>query len=266
MSLGESQSESAFPDQERHWNRHAARYDDIFLDPFAAGVVNPLWNALDALKKSRRKTAADLGCGTGSLLPHLTERFARVIALDFAPAMLLRARERLGPDQASRVRFLERSMEELDDLAGQVNVAIAINSLVMPDVRKIDRTLRAIRACLRPDGVLLGIVPSLDAIQYHTMLLYDEALKHGLDPAEARRFTAYHAEHRLYDFALGYFRYRGLRQKFWMPFEVEHRLTRAGFQDIHLSKVLYPWDENQAGSTELGDNPPSWDWFFEAHR
>ena len=73
-------------------------------------------------------------------------------------------------------------MDELDDLAGQVDVAIAINSLVMPDVRKIERTLRAIRACLRPGGVFLGIVPSLDAIQYQTLLLYDQALEHGLDP------------------------------------------------------------------------------------
>ncbi|MGC8640668.1 MAG: class I SAM-dependent methyltransferase [Isosphaeraceae bacterium] len=261
-----SQREITVPDQQRHWSRHAARYDDFFLDPFAAGVVNPLWKALDAVRKPRSKTVADLGCGRGPLLPHLIERFARVIALDFAPGMLVRARERLGPDLAHRVRFLERPMEQLDDLAGQVNVAIAINSLIMPDVRKIEQTLEAIRACLRPDGVLLGIVPSLDAIQYHTMLLYDQALEHGLDPAEARRFTAHHAEHKLYDFAFGYFRFRGLRQKFWMPFEVEHRLTRAGFRDIHLSKVLYPWEENMAGSQELRTNPPSWDWFFQAHR
>jgi hypothetical protein len=135
----------------------------------------------------------------------------------------------------------------------------------MPDVRLIDRTLRSIHASLRPEGVLLGIVPSLDAIQYHTLLLYDQALEHGLDLEDARRSTALHAEHRLYDFAFGFFRFRGLRQKFWLPFEVEHRLTRAGFRGIHLSKVLYPWDETLAGDTGLRMHPPSWDWFFEAH-
>jgi SAM-dependent methyltransferase len=259
------QREIFIPDQERHWSRHAARYDDIFIDPFAAGVVNPLWGALDSVSDAMGKTVADLGCGTGPLLPHLIDRFASVIALDFAPAMLARARKRLSADRASRVRFLHRQMDELDDLANQVDVAIAINSLVMPDVRKIERTLRLIRACLRPGGVFLGIVPSLDAIQYQTVLLYDQALEHGLEPADARRFTAHHAEHRLYDFAFGCFSYQGLRQKFWMPFEVEHRLTRAGFRGIHLSKVLYPWDETPGGSTDLAGNPPSWDWFFEAH-
>jgi hypothetical protein len=97
------------------------------------------------------------------------------------------------------------------------------------------------------------------------MLLVDQALDHGLDPKDAQRFAAYHAEHRFYDFAFGRFKFQGLRQKFWQPFEVEYRLGKAGFHGIGLRKVLYPWDENGIGSTELSDHPPSWDWFFLAH-
>ena len=29
-------------DQGRQWSRHAARYDDLFLDAFEPGVVNPV--------------------------------------------------------------------------------------------------------------------------------------------------------------------------------------------------------------------------------
>jgi SAM-dependent methyltransferase len=252
------------PDQQRHWNRHAAAYDDLFLDPFAPRVENPLWDALGQIANRSQKTVADFGCGTGPLLPYLLEEFDRVIALDFAPAMLAHARQRLGPERARRITFLQRPMHQLEDLVGKVDVAIAINSLIMPDVRLIDRTLRSIRASLRSEGLLLGIVPSLDALQYYTMLLYDQALEHGLDPADASRFTAHHAEHRYYDFAFGGFKYQGLRQKFWLPFEVEHRFSRAGFRDIRLGKVLYPWDESLTGSTELSGYPPSWDWFFQA--
>ena len=157
-------------------------------------------------------------------------------------------------------------MHELDDLAGQIDVAITINSLVMPDVPLIDRTLQSIHASLRPKGVFLGIVPSLDAIQYHTMLLLDQALAQGLEMAAAMRFTGNHAEHRFYDFAFGRFKFQGLRQKFWLPFEVEHRLGKAGFRGVRLNKVLYPWDDNLVGSAELSSFPPSWDWFFQARR
>lgn len=156
-------------------------------------------------------------------------------------------------------------MHVLDEIAGLLDVAVAVNSLVMPDVRLIDRTLRSIRASLKPGGVFMGVLPSIDAIAYHLMLLLDQALDQGLEPKEAERLAALRAETRHYDFALGYFHFQGLRQKFWTPFEVEHRLTKAGFTATTLSKVLYPWDDDLAGGNELAGFPRSWDWFFLTH-
>ena len=109
-------------------------------------------------------------------------------------------------------------------------------------------------------------MPSIDAIYYHMLLLKDRALDHGLSPKDAERLAALQAEGRQYDFALGQFHYQGLRQKFWQPFEVEYRLTKAGFKSIALCKVLYPWDEDLAGGVELAAFPRSWDWFFQACR
>jgi SAM-dependent methyltransferase len=249
--------------QDRQWSRHAARYDELFLDPFRPGVVNPLLAMLDAVDAPTSKTVADLGCGTGPLLPYLVGRFGTVIALDFAPAMIRRSQARLGA-LASRVTFHVRAMDELSDYAGKLDLAVAVNSLVMPDVREIDRTLRAIRASLRPGGVFAGVVPSIDAIHYHTMLLMDQALDTGAEPEAAERSAAFLAEHTYYDFAIGRFEFRGLRQKFWQPFELKHRMARAGFTSIELDQVLYPWDENMAGFEQLSGHPRSWDWSFVA--
>jgi hypothetical protein len=149
-------------------------------------------------------------------------------------------------------------------LAGRIDVAVAVNSLVMPDIELLDRTLAAIRAAIRPGGRFLGIVPSIDAIVYHTMLLRDRALDRGLAPREAERLAGIQGERRYYDFLFGRFRFEGLHQKFWQPFEIEYRFGRAGFGSIRLAKVLYPWDDALAGSEELAGFPPSWDWFFEA--
>jgi len=186
-------AESELHNQDRHWSRHAARYDEVFLDPYAPEVDNPLWAALAAVPDAGQRTVADLGCGTGPLLPRLVTRFDRVLALDFAPAMLARAKSRLGPEAAARVTFVQRPMHELADFAGQIDVALTVNSLVMPDVRLIDRTLRAIRASLKPGGQLLGIVPAIDAIAYQIMLLMDRALDRGLEPKEAERLAALQA-------------------------------------------------------------------------
>ena len=251
--------------QDRHWSRAAARYDDLFLDPFRPGVENPLLDEVRAVADPASKAVADLGCGTGPLLPHLVDRFRRVVALDFAPGMIAKAKKRLEADRkADKVTLLVRAMHDLDDFRGAFDVAVAVNSIVMPDVRDIDRTLLAIRASLKPGGVFLGILPAMDAIHYHTMLLNDEALDRGLDVEEAERHASFQGEHHFYEFAFGRFQFRGLRQKFWQPFEIEHRFAKAGFARVELTKVLYPWDDTITGGPAFAAHPRSWDWSFRA--
>ncbi len=182
----------------------------------------------------------------------------------FRAKMLKLAAARLDPEAAARVTFLERPMHKLDELAGQLDVTVAINSLVMPDVRLIDRTLRSIHASLKPGGLFLGVVPSIDTIYYHLLLLMDQALDQGVEPREATRLAQLQIERRHYDFAFGEFHFDGLRQKFWQPFEIEYRLNKAGFASTTLAKVLYPWDDSVAGSETLRGFPRNWDWFFQA--
>lgn len=250
-------------DQGRAWSRHATRYDELFLDPFRPGVESPLLPALAALPGRGSLTVADLGCGTGPLLPHLVGAFGRVIAVDFAPGMIAKAKKRLGK-AAAEVEFLARPMGDLDDLAERLDVAVAVNSIVMPDVREVDRTLGAIRRALRPDGHFFAVLPAMDAIHYHTMILHDHALDRGMSPEEAERQAAFLAEHHYYDFAFGRFAFLGLRQKFWQPAEARHRLAKAGFRDVELSQVTYPWDDSIAGFQDFTHLPPSWDWFVRA--
>jgi SAM-dependent methyltransferase len=257
-------AKSELQNQDRHWSRHAARYVEQFVDPYDANVESPLWESLAAIPDAATKVVADLGCGTGPLLPYLAERFGQVIALDFAPGMLKRAEARLNPETAARVSFLERPMHQLDDLASQLDVAVAVNSLVMPDVRLIDLTLRSIKASIKPGGQFLGVVPSIDTIAYYLMLLTDQSLDRGFELQEAKRLAALAAERKLYDFAFGEFHFDGLRQKFWQPFELEYRLTKAGFNSPTVAKVLYPWEESPNSTDSLAGFPRCWDWFFLA--
>ena len=96
------------------------------------------------------------------------------------------------------------------------------------------------------------------------MLLMDRFLDAGHAPEAAERLASMRGEHKLYEFAFGRFSYRGLRQKFWQPFEVEYRLRKAGFSSVSMDRVLYPWDDDQINGPEFVNLPRSWDWTFAA--
>jgi SAM-dependent methyltransferase len=249
-------------EQARNWSRAAEGYEEAFIDPYLPEVRNPLRQALAALA-GQTKTVADLGCGIGPLLPFLAEQFGRVIAVDFAAGMLARARERCHG--SANVEFHQRDLTDLSEWTGQVDVAAAVNSLVLPDTAALEAALRAIHETLREGGHFLGIVPAIDAVHYFTMLLLDRALQAGMPENKARRNAAHHAEHEYYDFAFGTFRYQGLEQHFWQPFEVRYRLRRAGFRRIRMAKVHLSWQQFGC-ARDLGDQPPPWDWFFHAQR
>ena len=115
-------SDSIIPNQCQSWSSAAGRYEEEFIDPDRPGVRNPLRPILTRLAADGAKSVADLGCGTGPLLPFLAEHFAEVFAIDFAPGMLDRAQEPNLPKRAKEVLgrcFHEkRSLGELSDAVG----------------------------------------------------------------------------------------------------------------------------------------------------
>jgi SAM-dependent methyltransferase len=248
-------------DQHQLWSKVAPSYEKEFVDPYRPDVRNPLPQALRDLAGHSAAVAADLGCGIGPLLPVLAGLFRQVYAVDFAEGMLARARERCRA--LANVTFLHRSLTDLAPLRGQLDVAVAVNSLVMPDILDLEEALRHVRAALRPGGAFLAIVPAMDAVHYYTMLLLDRALAAGKPMEAARKNAADFGEHALYDFAFGQFRYEGLEQHFWQPFEARHRFRRAGFCRVRLSRVVLSWEQFACGDA-LREHAPPWDWLVRA--
>ena len=177
--------------------------------------------------------------------------------------MLFRSRARERVKGCANVRFHQASFTDLSVLPELVDVVVSVNSLVLPNPDALEKALREICRCLKPEGYFLGILPAMDAVHYYTMLLLDRALKTGKPIDAACKNAAHHCEHEYYDFAFGQFRYRGLEQHFWQPFEVRYRFRRAGFTLKRLKKIHLSWKQF-AGGKELQEYAPPWDWFFLA--
>ncbi|MCZ7648207.1 MAG: class I SAM-dependent methyltransferase [Planctomycetota bacterium] len=242
------------------WDAIAPTYFDEVISPFQKGVANPLFGRLDGLKRRERLVAGDLGCGIGNLLPFLAARFRGVWAVDFSAGMLRQARAKRP---APNVRYKRLSMLNLKPLHGRLDVAVAVNSVLSPHSRQVDRMLREIRRVLRPGGRFFGIFPSMESVLYHGHLLFDRELARTGSETRALRAAHRRFERRKYSFLSAVFTDCDGAQKLYYDFELYRRLKRAGFRAARLAKVRYPWDA-VGGHEPFPGHAPMWDWFVEA--
>jgi len=128
-----------------------SRWDQLRVDAFGDAFH---LEALTALLP-REWTVADIGTGTGYLLPILAERFVRVVAVDPAANMLELARRRPELREAGNVEFRAGSLEALPLGDGELDLAIA--SLVLHHVAEPAAALREVGRCVRPGGRLLMV-------------------------------------------------------------------------------------------------------------
>lgn len=100
-------------------------------------------------------TVADIGTGTGYMLPILASRFARVIAVDPADSMLDAARSHANIPGQGKVEFREGALSALPLADSEVD--LALSSLVLHHVADPRQALSELQRCLAPEGRLLLI-------------------------------------------------------------------------------------------------------------
>lgn len=106
----------------------------------------------DLLRCAPGKRVVDLACGTGLHAAFLGSLGAEVTAFDLSPEMIAHARARRPH---TSVRYGVRDMREL--VGGPWDMAICLgNSLcLLPTPADVDRTFRAVYACLSHQGTFL---------------------------------------------------------------------------------------------------------------
>ncbi len=134
---------------EAFFERVGHRWDQMRVDCF--GTAFP-YEALTALLPPTW-TVADVGTGTGYLLPLLSRRFTRVIAVDPVPVMLEAARSQPGLAGATNVEFRAGDLSGLPMADGEADLALA--KLVLHHVPSPAAALRELRRVLRPGGRVL---------------------------------------------------------------------------------------------------------------
>jgi len=150
------------PPTAAQWDAASARYGAYLDTPLGRLRDELAWRNARGSLPARGDSAApplvlDAGCGPGHATARLLGAGYRVHAVDPAPAMLDRARERVGrlaPTLGGRVVFAQGGLDDLPTLGGAARYDAILCHNVLEFVADPAAAIRALAAALRPGGTL----------------------------------------------------------------------------------------------------------------
>lgn len=200
-------------------------------------------------RPNRRRTLVDAGCGIGTFVERFGEQFGKVIALDFAEAMVKRARKHCR--KLKHVTWKSMPLENAGERIGSIaHLAACLNVITSPDADLRVRQWKSLAMLVRPGGHLLVVVPSLESARYVSeteAVAETQSTAADLSPA---------AEPDL-------IRRTDTRQKHYSRSELRRRVTRQGLHVLSLRRIHYPWSEE--GLEHSAAKSP-WDWVCLARK
>jgi ubiquinone/menaquinone biosynthesis C-methylase UbiE len=144
-----------------HWDRRAAHFDEDFGHSISSEAERAAWDRILArvIPAGGPLDALDVGSGTGFLALELAARGHRATGIDFAPAMVAKARDKAA-SLGLAARFEEGDAENLPYADGSFDLVISRH--VLWTLPHPERALDEWRRVLRPGGRLAVI----DGAQY----------------------------------------------------------------------------------------------------
>lgn len=243
--------------ESKEWDKTAAKYYEEVLSPIKNSEKTPLYKDLEKLYG--KKTIADLGCGLGELLPLLSKHFKQVIALDYSKGMIERAKEK--NKEYTNIEYYQKDMDDLNDFKENFDAIISVNAIITPEIKKLTTIFEQIHNTLKENGTFICIVPAMEGVLYQSLLVGEEQFAKEDDPKKVKRAIHKYIRKQEHDFFLATYDYNQ-KQKAYYRFELIWRLKKAGFKNIIIKKVTYPWEEiKEAGQTYFPKEEPVWDWY-----
>jgi SAM-dependent methyltransferase len=149
-------TESRLSQTRRAFDSIAGRYDDG--NPLLARMRQTVWRILEAELPAGGRLL-DLGCGPGLDAVHLARRGHPVVATDWSPQMIDKARDNAAAaGLAERVSVWNVGIHQVDDLPAGPFDGIYSNFGALNCVPALEPVARACAARLRPGGKLVVCV------------------------------------------------------------------------------------------------------------
>lgn len=221
------------------WNRLAPKFESSVCDVTSSSGAQ-VAELVRRTKPSQAKTLVDAGCGIGSFVKRFGRRYGRVVAFDFAEAMVRRAKRRCA--KVPNVEWTVCGLEAAAGKLGSIGDFVAcLNVITSTDPKLRKRQWESLAQLAKPGGYVFFVAPAVESAK-RTVKFADED----------------NNIHRS-DFGAGLI-YRGdAPQKHYTREELRDIFRDHGLRVISLKRIHYPWSDDGVDDPGL-----QWPWSWGA--
>jgi precorrin-6B methylase 2 len=226
------------------WDQLATHFEDEVCD-ITAVSGDLLSELVHRVRPGEDRVLVDAGCGIGSFVKRFGPRYGEVVAFDFAPRMVGRARKRCAD-----LTHVTWSTLGLEDAAGKIgpvgDLSVCLNVITSTNEQLRERQWTSLAGLAKPGGHVLVVVPSIESAR-HVIKHVDPSNEiHGSNIEEGLIFRG--DEH----------------QKHYGREELRQTVWCRGMRILSLRRIYYPWTD-EGLNEELSVRRP-WDWVCLARK
>lgn len=248
---------------ESYWEDVGESYAQEIFDS-AANDLNGVIEARIDRYRDPAATACDFGCGVGHYLSLLAPRFGRVYGLDHADSLVEQARKRCR--SLDNVEVLRADLTRVKLPVARLHFAVCANVLISQQPRLRSAILRSVHRGLRPAGVALFLVPSLESALFANRHLIEWNRRRGFSRREALESGLPPTSRTARELLEGLVRIEGVPTKHYLREEAIFGFVQAGFELIEVEKVEYAWTTEFDRPPRWMREPLPWDWLVTLRR
>lgn len=246
-------------DQEKHWDKIGAKYNDEIFDVFKSDKKKILQHYFRK-HSNKSHTAIDFGCGTGKSFPYLSPLFKQILAVDISAELLEIARA--SPYQ--NIHFRKLDLVKPPSKIEKADFAFCCNVVMLPEAEKSMAMLNTIRRSLKSKGTALFVLPSLDSALYATWQLMEWYKKEKVSADQIPSDELGLIKAKKTDLVDGIVYIDGVPTRHYSASQIEVWFKKAGMRVTALEKIEYDWSTEFSSPPKWMKDPYPWDWLVEA--
>lgn len=244
----------------KYWEKIAPDYNEEIFDVLKNDRKAFIRSAIKKVA-SPSKTVIDIGCAIGKWLPVLSPLFKEVLAIDISVKNLVIAQKTYP--QLTNVEYLRSDMSAGKTKLPKSDVAICINAILTDSMRKRTVFFHNLSRCLKKEGHLILVVPSLESWMLTTIIRKQWKIDNSLFKD---KITGSAAQKKYSKILQGNADIDDVPTKHYLKEELELLLTQEKFSIKDIQKIEYDWTTEFVKPPKWLKQPRPWDWLVVAQK